>query len=487
MSKRTVPSSANQPLTFTIERGLGRTIGDQLTQSIETAIMDGRLSAGARLPSWRDLASQLGIARGTVKVAYDRLIDKQLLVSHGPAGTRVSDHLPSRAPVARLMTPHDPFLSLGMSAPGAPPRVFQLGVPAEDAFPATTWSRLLVQASRKAGRLPLSYPDPRGELGLRREIAAYLAVARSIVCHEEQIFITTGFTAALGLIIDVVALGTSKAWVEDPGYPLTRAALALKGITAVPIPVDGEGLDVGFGMATAPDATLAVVTPGQQAPLGMTMSLARRRALLDWSAASDAFIIEDDYLGELQLKGRAAPALASLDADERVIHVGTFSKTISPALRLGFLVAPPRLLDRILRRALFLSPAPAAVVQIAVASFLAEGHFLRHLRKMRRLYAERSAILSEIAGTMTEDLNGGGLALVIGLPEAVDDAAIVCRARAVGLAPSPLSSWYAGKPRSRPGLLLGVTNITQQTAQISWETLQRVVGEVTQISVGSRL
>ncbi|TWB09548.1 GntR family transcriptional regulator [Rhizobium sp. ERR 1071] len=477
MNKKTIPSSEHHALVFTVERRSGKTLADQLTQSIEAAILDGRLLAGARLPSWRDLASQLGIARGTVKVAYDRLIDRQLLVSRGPAGTRVCDHLPPRTTGERRRPPDDPFQTLGMTTPGAPPLVFQLGVPAQDAFPATTWSRLLVQASRQSARLPLSYPDPRGELTLRREIAAYLAVARSIVCHEEQIFITTGFTAALGLIADALIAGPCKAWVEDPGYPLARAGLALKGITAAPVPVDSEGLDVAHGMAHAPDASLAVVTPGQQAPLGITMSLARRRALLDWAAASDAFIIEDDYLGELQLNGRAAPALASLDAEERVIHVGTFSKTISPALRLGFLVAPPRLLDQILQRAMFLSPAPAAVTQIAVASFLAEGHFLRHLRKMRRLYAERSGLLMSIVGTATKERNGGGLAHIFNLPDGVDDAAIARRARDFGLGPSPLSSWYTDTAQARRGLLLGVTNVIPQSIGAAWQALQGAIGE----------
>ncbi|MCZ3378191.1 MULTISPECIES: MocR-like pyridoxine biosynthesis transcription factor PdxR [Rhizobium] len=480
MGKKTVPSTDVRSLSITVDRQSGKTLTDQLTQSIEAAILDGRLSGGARLPSWRDLASQLGVARGTVKAAYERLIDRQLLISHGPAGTRVSAHLPPRTAGERRMSLRDPFHALGMITPGMPPRLFQLGVPSQDAFPATTWSRLLVRAGRKAALLPLSYPDPRGELALRREIAAYLAVARSVVCHEEQVFITTGFTAALGLIADTLAARPCKAWVEDPGYPLAKAGLALKGIEVVPVPVDCDGLDVAFGMAIAPDASLAVVTPGQQAPLGMTMSLTRRRALLDWAASADAFIIEDDYLGELQLKGRAAPALASLDAEERVIHVGTFSKTISPALRLAFFVAPPRLLDELFRRAMFLSPAPATMAQIAVASFLSEGHFLRHLRKMRRLYSERSEVLSGIAGTALMDRKRGGLALILGLPDGADDAAIARRARDLGLGPSPLSSWYADASRSRPGLLLGVTNVTPWSAATAWQALQAIIGEFTQ-------
>lgn len=244
------------------------------------------------------------------------------------------------------------------------------------------------------------------------------------------------------------------------------------------MPVDANGIDVAFGVKNAPDASLAVVTPGQQAPLGMTMSLARRRALLDWAVSANAYVIEDDYLGELQLNGRAAPALASLDAGERVIHVGTFSKTVSPALRLGFMVAPSRLVGEFLRRVMFLSPAPAAMTQIAVCSFLAEGHFLRHLRKMRRLYADRRDLLGSTIGTPLRDRKAGGLALVLPLPDEADDAAIARRALGRGLGPSPLSSWYTDPASARSGLLLGFTNMTPQSAGRAWRDLQDVIADL---------
>lgn len=468
-----------QPLSIEIDRHSARTLSDQLTLSIETAILDGRLAPGARLPSWRDLASQLGVARGTVKVAYERLIDKQLLVSHGPAGTRVSDHLPPRT-LNRETTPHrseDPFRMIGLTGIGQPPRLFQLGVPAQDGFPTKTWSRLLGQAARRAAVSPLSYPDPRGEAVLRREIVAYLAVGRSFACSEEQVFITSGFTTALGLIVDTLSSGESRAWIEDPGYRLAQASLALKGIGTVPVPVDAEGIDVAYGTEHAPDARFAIVTPGQQAPLGMTMSLNRRRALLDWAATADAFIIEDDYLGELQLKGRAAPALASLDAASRVIHVGTFSKTISPALRLGFLVVPQQLVADFLRRIAFLAPAPSPITQIAVASFISKGHFLRHLRRSRRLYTERRDLLRKTLGDWLPEQTMGGLALILPLPHGVDDVAIARRAGEAGLAPSPLSRWHAVSANSRSGLLLGVTNVTSQTVDAGWGTLQAIIAD----------
>ena len=181
--------------------------------------------------------------------------------------------------------------------------------------------------------------------------------------------------------------------MEDPGFPLTRTALGLAGMTVTAVPVDAEGLDIAAGVRSAAGAALSVVTPGQQAPLGMPMSLPRRLALLAWARRNDAWIIEDDYLSELQLKGRAAPALASLDHWGRVLHIGSFSKTISPALRLGFLVVPPEMARRFGELAACLAPAPAALLQRAVAQFLREGHYLRHLRRMKRLYAARREAL----------------------------------------------------------------------------------------------
>jgi GntR family transcriptional regulator/MocR family aminotransferase len=234
-------------------------------------------------------------------------------------------------------------------------------------------------------------------------------------------------------------------------------------VTAVP--VDVEGLDVATGVQRAVGAALAVVTPGQQAPLGMTMSLPRRLALLAWARRSDAWIIEDDYLSELQLKGRAAPALASLDHGGRVLHIGSFSKTISPALRLGFIVVPPELGRHFGELAACLAPAPAAAVQRAVAEFLRQGHYLRHLRRMKRLYAARREALLRCLREMASDSikvqPTAGLAVVILLPESASDVDIALRALQFGLAPAPLSPWYM-PPSPRQGLLLGVTNLNER-------------------------
>jgi GntR family transcriptional regulator/MocR family aminotransferase len=462
-------------LSITLDRGAKSSLAEQLRLSIETAILDGRLGPGARLPSWRDLATQLGVARGTVRVAYERLSDAQFIVATGPAGTRVTEHLPTR-PQAPKTAPR-PVLPIMFSDYSTPPRIFQMGVPAQDAFPFKTWSRTLARAARQVAASPVSYPDPRGEQALRRQIAGYLAVARSMACGEDQIFITGGYNSALGLVTRVLHLEGKSGWMEEPGYPIARAALRVAGAVPVAVPVDGEGLDVERGMAIAPDAAFALVTPGQQAPLGMTLSLPRRRALLQWAEQAGAFIIEDDYLSELQLNGRAAPALASIDHGGRVIHIGTFSKTISPTLRLGFVVAPAAIASRFAEAAAYLAPAPFAGIQHAVAEFLEDGHYMRHLRKMKRLYAQRRDLLKRRLerGQPVEAM--AGLALVLRLAPGTPDVEIAKRALAFGLAPGPLSPWYADQGAAVSGLLLGITNLVPEWIEASWAALQQVIRE----------
>jgi GntR family transcriptional regulator/MocR family aminotransferase len=412
------------------------------------------------LPSWRDLAAQLGVARGTVRAAYERLIDEQLVITSGPAGTHVADQPPATSRDEGRVD--KPVLAEMFRDFSTLPGIFQVGVPAQDAFPFKSWSRLMARSARLAAAAPVSYPDPRGELELRREIAAYLAIARGIVCTPAQILVTAGYAGALGLASPVLGLDGKTGWMEEPGYPIARTALKLAGARPVPVPVDAEGLDVAAGMKVAPDASFALVTPGQQAPLGVTLSLARRRALLDWAEHARAWIIEDDYLSELQLTGRAAPALASLDRAGRVIHIGTFSKTISPTLRLGFIVAPPGLAAQFADVAACLAPAPATTVQHAVAAFLHEGHYLRHLRRMKRLYAGRRDALKRCLGDAAMVEAMAGLAVLLHLPDDTRDANIAREALAFGMSPSPLSPWYA-KPGSRSaGLLLGVTNVPER-------------------------
>ncbi|MBU9206765.1 PLP-dependent aminotransferase family protein [Burkholderia multivorans] len=465
-------------LSIGLDRSGRTSLSAQIYGSIRDAIESGKLASGARLPSWSDLAAQLGVSRGTVRAAYERLIDEQFAIGLGAAGTRVAER--PAVPVAAGWSPEAPPLPDLFAGFGNAPLPFQMGVPSQAAFPFKLWSRVQARAARRASAAPVGYPDPRGDPDLRREIAAYLAVARGLRCSPSQVFITAGFSGALGLAIRGLGLEGRHAWIEDPGFPLTRTALGLAGMTVTAVPVDADGLDVDAGIRDTNDAALAVVTPGQQAPLGVTMSLARRIALLAWARQNDAWIVEDDYLSELQLTGRAAPALASLDQDGRVLHIGSFSKTLSPALRLGFLVVPPDIARRFGDVAACLAPAPAACAQHAVTEFIQDGHYLRHLRRMKRLYAaHREALLrclNEQRSTAIAVQATAGMAVVTALPADVSDVDIAMRARACGLSPVPLSPWYMGAARQQ-GLLLGVTNLNHSTLADDCRRLLALVRE----------
>jgi GntR family transcriptional regulator/MocR family aminotransferase len=454
-------------LSIRIDRSAHTPLAGQIAAAIGAAIHDGRLAPGARLPSWHDLAVQLGVARGTVRAAYDSLRDQQLIVTAGAAGTRVA-----RQAVRAGTAPERPA---ALAPRRAAPVPFQVGVPGQDVFPFKTWSRIMGRAARAAAAQPLGYPDPRGEPVLRAAIAAYLGIARGITCHPSQVFIANGYAAALGLALRTLRLDGGTAWVEDPGYASARSVLAQYGVTPAPVPVDAEGIDVAAGVALSPEAALAVVTPGQQAPLGMTLSLARRHALLDWAAARGAWIVEDDYLGELQLQARATPALAARDHAGRVLHIGTFSKTIAPALRVAFLVVPPALAPAVADAADACAAAPAPAIQFAIEEFLRDGHYLRHLRHMKRVYAERRAALCACLRDLGLAHAEVGLSVLLPVADGIDDAALAARAHTAGLAPSALSWWRVRKDDAPGGLLLGVTNVPPGRAQAACAALAQLL------------
>jgi GntR family transcriptional regulator/MocR family aminotransferase len=438
-----------KPLRLELDRSAKTPLAEQIRKGISAAIESGVLAPRARLPSWQDLAAQLGVARGTVRSAYEKLSAAQLIVASRATGTHVADR-PS-VTVRKEEAP-DPgsFIEMYQELTTGP-AVFQMGVPAQETFPAKLFARIRSHAVRAESSAPAIYPDPRGELELRREIAGYLAIARGIACSPSQIIVTAGFSGGLGLALRALGLEGRKAWVEDPGFPFTRRGLELARLSLAPIPVDADGIDVDYGLRHAPDAAIIVVTPGQQAPLGSTLSLARRLRLLDWAAQEGVWIIEDDYLSELQLKGRAAPALASLDRAGRVIHIGSFSKTLTPSLRLGFVVVPMTLASRFAEIAASLAPAPGPSVQLATAEFMRDGHYMRHLRRTKRVYAaQRDALLKYLQPRARETLS-------------------------FGLAPAPLSLWHASAASARSGLLLGVATAPPKRLAASCDRLFGII------------
>ena len=355
------------------------------------------------------------------------------------------------------------------------PAIFQMGVPAQETLPARLFTHVRSFALRAESSAAVGYPDPRGELELRREIAAYLAIARGMTCSPAQIIVTSGFSGGLGLALRVLGLDGRKAWFEDPGFPFTRHGLELARLSLVPVPVDADGIDIDYGLRYAPEAALAVVTPGQQAPLGPTLALARRLQLLDWAARQGAWIIEDDYLSELQLNARAAPALASLDRGQRVIHIGSFSKTLSPALRLGFVVAPMPLVSRFAEVAACLAPAPWPSVQLATAQFLREGHYMRHLRRLKRLYCAQRDALLQCLDALDFETKTAGLAVLVRLPDGARDVSVFRESLAFGLGPAPLSPWYASAEHARSGLLLGIATAPERNLARNCERLKEVI------------
>lgn len=460
-------------LRIRIDRSAKSTLAEQICRGVIASIRSGVLVPGARLPSWITLAEQLGVARGTVKTAYDRLVDEQVVVSSRSGGTRVA----RRPPVATQA-----LSSQEMDAPPAlyrhllaGPGIFRMGVPPPGGLPASVLARLRAQAARMEVDAPAVYPDPRGEAELRRAIAAHVALARGIECSPSQIFITAGFAGALGVTLRVLDVTGREAWVEDPGFFQSRMALEFAGLNPVGISVDGEGMDVLRGMELSPDAALALVTAGQHAPLGGTLSLNRRHELIAWAASTGAWIIEDDYLGELQLTRRAAPALASLDRSGRVIHIGSFSKTISPALRLGFVVAPTALIERFAKAALFFGSAPSPGIQQATARFMQEGHYMRHLGRLKRICVARGELLKTTLKKLGYDAHIGGLAVVMRLPSGVSDTMVCRKAIELGMAPSPLSTWFVPGTHPEPGLLLGLATVSEEQIPAACKQLDRLI------------
>ncbi|HEU4384056.1 MAG TPA: PLP-dependent aminotransferase family protein, partial [Anaeromyxobacteraceae bacterium] len=387
-----------------VDRRSSRPLHRQLYETFRQAIAAGRLRPGQRLPSTRGLAAELGLSRTPAVAAFEQLLAEGFIQGRVGAGSYVSPALPAGRPPPRPPRPPSPgprqvaFHLAGAGEPEPWARAldaFRVGLPALEHLPLETWSALLARQARRLSRRACAYGDPLGLPALREVLAGYLSASRGVRCDPGEVMIASGSQQALALCARVLVGAGAPAWVEEPGYAGARAAFELARARIVPVPVDEEGLDVEAGLARAPAARAACVTPSHQLPLGATMSAARRLRLLEWARRAGAWIVEDDYDSEYRYQSPPVAALHALDPDRRVIYVGTFSKVLFPALRIGYLVVPPDLVPAFVRAREAMDIFPAPVQQAALAEFVAEGHFARHLRRMRVLYRARRAALVE--------------------------------------------------------------------------------------------
>jgi len=439
----------------------------QIYDRFRGAIASGLLNPGDRIPSARALTKELGLARGTIEAAYSLLAAEGYIQPRGQAGTIVTPDLKPQTPVIRPVPPSDS----GVAAAGFRPDSilpFQMGLPALDAFPRKIWARLGARSARAMQPSDMVHPPVYGLPALRAQIAAYLQVSRGINCSPSQIFVTSGYRHTIALIAHSLLSAGDRVWLEDPGYPPTRELLGHMQIAAVPVPVDREGMVVSGGIEAAPRARAAVVTPAHQSPLCVSLSLPRRLALLDWSARNKTWIIEDDYDGEYRYVSRPLPALKSLDRDERVLYAGTFSKVLFPGIRLAYLVVPETQVGRFEQITQVFAAGSPGLTQAIVAAFITEGHFARHIQRMRKLYAERrkatAAGLESVLGKhMRIDSQPGGMHLILRLQGRRSDRRLVARMREEGLYGEALSDWTMGSDGA-PALLLNFTNVGSQSA-----------------------
>ena len=450
----------------------------QIYEKIRQAILSGEIPSRSRIPSSRSLAAQLGISRMTVVNAYDQLFAEGYLEGRIGVGTFVAGELPDgllQAPKTRAVETAAFSRELNLSRQGVQMErdlgevarehsadrfvPFQNGLTAIDAFPFDTWARIAARWNRHAPPVTLVNGDLAGFHPLRASVTAHLKSARGVRCEPEQVIITSGAQQALALISAVFLERGDEVWMEDPGYTSARSLFALSRTKLIPIPVDEDGLDFKTAKRLSKNPKLIYVTPSHQYPLGATMSVTRRLSLIETARETGAWIIEDDYDSEYRYSGHPLSSLQGLDQNGRVLYVGTFSKTIFPSLKLGCLVVPPDLVD-VFTAARMLNGAHSPLIDQAIlAEFISEGHFARHVRRMRTLYEARQKVLIEEVGRNLKGLlemksDDAGMHLVGWLPDNLDDRQVAWKAAEVGVRLSPISD-HSIKEYPRNGLVFG--------------------------------
>ena len=460
---------------FTLDRADPTPLQRQIYDGYRAAILRGQLRPGEQILSSREFAAELSVSRFPVLNAYAQLLAEGYLESRVGAGTFVSTSLPEQQmsveipgrapavpsgprPVSRRSSLYPSIPSLAYVRGWGSFGVHQ---PAFDQFPFAIWSNLVARHSRNPHVRAIHHTDPRGAERFRSAICDYLRTARGVHCSADQVLIVSGSQQALDITARVLLDPGNSVWVEEPGYSLQRAVLTAAGCRLIPVPVDEAGMDVETGIKRSPRARAAFVTPSHQYPLGSTMSASRRIQLLNWAHSAGAWVIEDDYDSEFRYESLPIASMHGLDRNARVIYVGTFSKVLFPSLRLGYMVIPADLVDRFIAVRHAMDIFPPYLQQEVLADFILEGHFTRHIRRMRQVYKERRSILidslaREFPAGSGFEVHGveAGMHLAMTLPPGLNDLEISIRAARSSLWLHPLSPNYLGNP-PRHGFILG--------------------------------
>ncbi|HEX3464662.1 MAG TPA: PLP-dependent aminotransferase family protein [Candidatus Elarobacter sp.] len=457
----------------------------QLYEALRRAIAEGRLRADDELPSTRELARELAVSRNTAIAAYEMLVAEGYIISRGGAGTFVAKNAVQVLPPPRpsveprpLSAMADMFRVSRLPLPPGPSKPFRPSSPAIDAFPYGPWSQLAARVLRGDVHGWMSDGSPVGLRSLRRAIARHLHAFRSSPCDPDQIIVTSGASSALFLCSMVLLDPNDAVWVEDPGYQRARLAFRTRTERIIPVPLDEAGIDIQTGIALSPRPRLIYTTPTHQWPLGIVMPPVRKRALIEFAAERGAWIVEDDYDGDLRFERRTYAALCGLDDSERTIHVGTFTKSLTPGLRIGYLVVPPDLVDAFVAAQQVVSRYPNPITQAILAEFLESGAAARHMHEMQMLYNERHELLrariaSKCSGFLDAKPSTGGTFTVAELATGIDDVALSAAFAAEGFESVPLSTTYAGSSGKR-GLLLGHAVAKPEDIRAGVDTLARI-------------
>lgn len=515
-------------LALTLERRPDAPLYRQIYQGLAAEIVGGAIRPGQRLPSTRDLAQALGVSRNTIMLAFEQLAAEGYLEGLSGSGTYVSREPPAEVvePGAPRINPAiraagsldrsldlavdldaalgiDPGADLGGALAHAPqtlrhmrrPVPFRSNFPALDAFPVQLWAKLAADLYRKldadtANHL-MGEGDPQGYAPLREAIAEHVSLGRGIDCTAGNVIIFAGAQQAVDLACRLLLMPGDKVVCEDPGYDGIYASAIATGAVPVPVPVDADGLDIEEALRRAPDGRMVYVTPSKQFPLGMALSLERRHRLVDWANRSGGWIVEDDYDSEFRYSGRPLPSLYGMDRGGRVIYLGTFSKTLFPALRLGFAIVPEPLVEAFVSARTVVGRYSPILEQVLVARFMKEGHFASHVRKMRKLYAQRQeylldAVARRLGTCMTARPTDTGMEIVAELAPGISARALAKAAAREGLEIMPLSLLSrSDEVDVDDRITLGFSPFTARQIDEAVETLRRVAENLPRAPIAS--